>query len=78
MKNKVTWKEAIKMVLKEAKRPLHYSEIAKTIVKNKYKMTTGLTPRKTVYTSLKRMLEKKDSEISQRDRGVFSFKKRKG
>ena len=75
MRKKTTWKTAIKRVLKEAKGPLHYSEIAKTIIKKKYKSTTGQTPRKTVYTSLKRMLKKEDSEIFVKERGVFAIEK---
>ena len=57
MSGKVTWKIAIKKVLKEAKQPLNCKEIASIIVKNKYKKTVGLTPRKTVCTSLHRLDE---------------------
>jgi len=73
MSGKITWKIAIKKVLKEEGKPLHYSDIAKIIVKKKYKFTLGITPRKTVYTSLKRMIRKNDKDISMVKTGVFVF-----
>lgn len=75
MSGKITWKTAIKKVLMEASSPLHYSEITNTILKNKYKPTHGATPKKTVYTSLKRMLKKKDANISMIETGIFIYNK---
>ncbi len=75
MSGKITWKTAIKKVLMEASSPLHYSEITNTILKNKYKLTLGATPKKTVYTSLKRMLKKKDANISMIETGIFIYNK---
>lgn len=74
MKSKITWKIAIKKVLKEEGRPLHYADIAKYIIEKKYKPTLGITPKKTVYTSLKRMT-KKDDEISIIENGIFTYNK---
>ena len=73
MAGKVTWKDAIKKVLRETDNPLHYTDIAKIIVKKKYKFTLGITPRKTVYTSLKRMIKNKDADISMIETGVYTY-----
>ena len=75
MAGKVTWKIAIKKVLKDSKQPIHYSTITKIIIKNKYKKTNGLTPVKTVYRSLKRMIKKNDKEVIEIEKGYFSVKK---
>ena len=76
MSKKITWKTAIKKVLMEASSPLHYSEITNIILKKKYKPTIGVTPKKTVYTSLKRMLKNKEANISMIETGIFIYKKR--
>jgi hypothetical protein len=76
MAGKVTWKDAIKKVLRETDNPLHYTDIAKIIVKKKYKFTLGITPRKTVYTSLKRMIKNKDNDIFMVETGIFAYNKK--
>ena len=55
---------------------LHYSEITNIILKKNIKPTIGATPKKTVYTSLKRMLKNKEANISMIETGIFIYKKR--
>ena len=76
MAGKVTWKDAIKKVLRETDSPLHYSDITKIILKKKYKFTLGVTPKKTVYASLKRMIKNKDADISMIETGVYTYNKK--
>lgn len=76
MSGKVTWKIAIRKVLIEADKPLHYSDIAKIIVNKKYKFTLGITPRKTVYTPLKRMIRNKDNDLLMIETGIFAYNKK--
>lgn len=52
MQEKLTWKKAIRKVLREADRPLHYEEIAERIISSGLISTKGKTPERTVSTEL--------------------------
>ena len=54
----LTWLEAAEKVLEEAKRSLHYTDIAKLILDNNYLSTTGPTPHQTINSILNTEINK--------------------
>ena len=52
MREELTWKKAIRKVLGEADRPLHYEEITDRIISTGLIATKGKTPERTVSTEL--------------------------
>jgi hypothetical protein len=76
MKHDLPWKKAIDRVLAEASCPLHYQEIAKTIIDKGYRTTLGATPATTVHTLLSSSLKNEGptSPYQRMARGMFSLK----
>ena len=52
MANDLKWKEAIKKVLEEEKKALHYTDIAELISERGYRKSLGATPQDTVSSNL--------------------------
>jgi HB1, ASXL, restriction endonuclease HTH domain len=71
-----SWKEAIKKVLAESSRPLHYTEISEQILSRGYYQTDGATPAATVNAQLAASI-KHDADKSpfmRVGRGTFTLK----
>jgi hypothetical protein len=72
----MSWKEAIKRVLKESDAPLHYTEISEQILTRGYYSTDGATPAATVNAQLSSSV-KHDGEKSpfiRVGKGIFSLR----
>jgi hypothetical protein len=72
-----SWKEAIKKVLEESEKPLHYTEISEQILSRGYYQTDGATPAATVNSQLTTSI-KHDGEKSPFmpvGKGIFTLKK---
>lgn len=72
--DKMTWLEAAKQILINAKRPLHCSVIVKRIVKNGYRTNTGVFPASTLNNELRRVINNKKYSFKQVGKGVYDLK----
>jgi hypothetical protein len=72
MSKDLTWKVAIKKVLKEAEEPLHYAKVAELIVEKEYRASVGATPARTVHRDLQNLIKEKNSGIIKITEGVFA------
>ena len=72
-KEEMQWHDAILKVLEEAKAPMHYNDIAQTIIQKKYRTSLGATPHITVHSIISKDL--KDDVVNYEDRGMFILKK---
>jgi hypothetical protein len=77
MHHDLPWKKAIDQVLSEAQSPLHYHEIAQTIVERGFRTTMGATPATTVHTLISTSLKKEGekSPYLRISRGIYALKK---
>ena len=71
------WKEAIKKVLEEEKKSLHYTAIAELIAKRGYRKSLGATPQDTVSANLTTDINtnKEKSIFAKVDRGYYILRK---
>lgn len=70
MREKLTWSQAIKKVLRDAGGPLDYQEIADRIMSQELVSTTGKTPERTVNTELNKTMR---GEVKRVDKGVYEL-----
>ena len=68
----LTWEEAIEQVLSQASEPMHYRDIASTITENGIKTVTGLTPEKSVATTLSRDMMR-DRQVQRTRPGIYQL-----
>lgn len=71
-----SWKEAIKKVLVESSKPLHYTEISEQILSRGYYKTDGATPSATVNAQIASSIkhEGEKSPFIRVGKGIFSLK----
>ncbi len=71
-----SWKDAIRKVLSESERPLHYTEIAEKILSNGYYETDGATPAATVNAQLAVSIKHNSSKspFIRVGKGIFTLK----
>lgn len=68
------WDDAIKRVLSEADRALHYTEIAERIISEEYRHSVGATPAATVASYLSTSLRDKSSPYLRVGGGQYTLK----
>ena len=66
------WRDAIKRVLREAEEPVHYTDIAQSIIDNKYRLKVGATPAATVAAQLG--AHPLVNEVERVERGVYRLR----
>ncbi|MDY3678912.1 MAG: HTH domain-containing protein [Actinomyces urogenitalis] len=64
------WRRAILQVLSEARKPLHYSDIAQRILDNGLRQQSGATPAATVAATISMYMQE---DLIRVDRGVYSL-----
>ena len=70
------WIDAIEKVIDDAGKPLHYSDIADTIVEKGYRTSVGATPAMTVQVMLSNYLkDNKDPKFVKVESGTYTLKK---
>ena len=72
-KEEMAWRDAIVKVLEEAKAPMHYNDIAQTIIQKQYRTSLGATPHTAVHSVISKDL--KDKVVNYEGRGMFILKK---
>ncbi|TGM85382.1 winged helix-turn-helix domain-containing protein [Leptospira licerasiae] len=72
-----TWLEAIKIILEEHRAPMHYSDLADTILERELKNDVGATPANSVYATLYQDIKNKgnSSEFVKTGTGYFALKR---
>jgi hypothetical protein len=75
--SELKWKEAIKKVLEEEKKSLHYTDIAELIAKRGYRKSLGATPQDTVSANLTTDINtnKLKSVFAKVDRGIYILRR---
>lgn len=78
--NQLTWYDAVIQVLKENGGPMHYADIADSIVKRKLRENVGATPNQTVSVVLNYSLkhEGEASPFVRVSRGIYALSGREG
>ena len=71
MAKDLSWKDAVYLVLKEAKAPMHYQLIAQEIADKEYRQNLGATPHVSVSVALRAL---KDKVVSCSERGMYILK----
>lgn len=66
----MSWAEAIKRVLRDEGKPLHYADIAQAIIDRGYKTNVGATPAQTVAASISGYLQ---GVVVRTQRGVYAL-----
>lgn len=72
----LSWREAIKKVLEEEARPLHYSEISKLVLDRGYYKTEGATPDATVNAQITSSIKQEtdESPFLKVSRGTYALR----
>jgi len=73
MPKKMTWKEAILLILRERKEPVHYAELADEALRRKLVESDTATPANTVYTACLTEMRRNRPEISRVGKGLFTL-----
>lgn len=75
MKKEMTWKNAIRKVLREADAPLHYQEITERIIADGLRESLGATPSATVSAQIASSIKHqgKESPYVRKGKGVFAL-----